>query len=70
MEEMNQPIAENARRIDRELRTAGQSTVAELEARTQLPAREILLALGWLAREERICCRGSEIRPLNSDFYF
>ncbi len=70
MEESNRRIEENARRIDYELRGLGRSTVAELETRTKLPTTEILLALGWLAREERIILDGPEIRPLNSGFYF
>lgn len=70
MDESNRYIEENARRIDYELRGLGRSTVAELEKRTKLPAAEILLALGWLAREERIVRNGPEVRPLNSEFYF
>lgn len=68
--DVNRRIAENARRIDYELRGLGHCTVAGLESRTKLPAAEILLALGWLAREERIVLDGPEIRPLNSEFYF
>ena len=70
MEEVNRRSAENARRIDYELRGLGRCTVAELQNRCGLPAEELLLALGWLAREERITCNGGEITPLRSEFYF
>lgn len=70
MEENRCPIAENARRIDRELRTAGCSTLAELSARTGLTAEELLPALGWLACEGRIRLDGEMIHPLQSEFYF
>ena len=53
MEEHNRPLAEKARRIDRELRTAGCITLAELSARTTLTAEELLPALGWLACKGR-----------------
>lgn len=70
MEKCNQPIAENARRLYAELRHAGRSTIPELESRTGLPTAELLLALGWLAREERIGRHDTEIYPLDSEFYF
>lgn len=70
METANHRIAENARRIELEIRMIGHTSVAELERATQLHTDEILLALGWLAREERIDCNGTEIHPLSSEFYF
>ncbi len=70
MEKCNQSIAENARRIYAELRHSGRSTITELELRTGLSTAELLLAIGWLAREERIGYNDTEAYPLDSEFYF
>lgn len=70
MEEHNCPLAEKARRLDRELRTAGCIPLAELSARTTLTAEELLPAPGWQASEGRIRLDKETIHALQSEFYF
>ena len=66
----NRCLESDARRLYAEIRKLGKCPIEELCLRVQIPLREGLLALGWLARDERVGIDGSEVRVLSSDFYF
>lgn len=70
MKKRNHQIEENARRLYAEILSLGKCSVDELRARTKFSVRELLLALGWLAREECIETDGREVHLLTSEFYF
>ena len=70
MERKNERIERTAERLDRELRRQGTATMESLRRVTMLPERDLLLALGWLARDGRVEVDGERISSALSEFSF
>ena len=52
---MDTPIGEAAGRIWQYLAEYGEATLSQLQRGTLLPARPLLMGVGWLAREDKLC---------------
>ena len=70
MENKNRQIEADARRLYAEITFHGPHTIAALRACTSLSEQELLIALGWLAHENRIAINGDTVEPLVSEFAY
>jgi hypothetical protein len=52
---MDTPIGEAAGRIWQYLVEVGEATLPQLQRGTTLPERPLLMGIGWLAREDKLC---------------
>jgi hypothetical protein len=52
---MDRQIGEAAGRIWHYLAEYGEATLPQLQRGTTLPERLLLMAVGWLAREDKLC---------------
>ena len=53
--EMDAEIGEAAGRVWHYLAEHGETTVRQLQRGTALPERLVLMGVGWLAREDKLC---------------